>query len=123
MFGGQKFTDNGDGTITDAVGLQWEKQASGGQSGWYSADSHCTQLTLAGHSDWRLPAISELESIVDTKYSPTIDPVFFQYTLAEAYWSSTSESTDGAWGVDFKTGNTKIFIKISGPYVRCVREP
>lgn len=44
----------------------------------------------AGHKDWRIPNIKELQSIVDYGRSiPAIDPTFGP-TLAADYWSSTS---------------------------------
>ncbi|MBP8284334.1 MAG: DUF1566 domain-containing protein, partial [Chromatiaceae bacterium] len=73
-----RFTDNGDGTVTDrATGLQWQR-CSEGQT-WSSgtctgtATGHTWQVALqlaeaasyAGQSDWRLPNINELASIVE----------------------------------------------------------
>ena len=68
------FRDNGDQTVTDdATGLMWQK-ANGEESAgdyqfdWPSALTYCEGLALAGHEDWRLPDVKELQSIVD--YDP-----------------------------------------------------
>ncbi|MGB2824114.1 MAG: DUF1566 domain-containing protein, partial [Phycisphaerae bacterium] len=91
-YGKNDFHDNGDGTITDrATGLTWMQVDSGhlkaGRNGdggltWPQALEWAETLTCAGHSDWRLPSVKELQSIVDYTRSPdttksaAIDPVF-----------------------------------------------
>jgi len=64
-----RFTDNQDGTITDAVtGLMWQK-AENERMDWYSALKACKEMQLAGHNDWRLPNLKELNSILNLDYS------------------------------------------------------
>ena len=102
------FTDNGDGTVTDTdTGLLWQ-QTTGGSMAWEAALTYCESLTLAGHTDWRLPNRKELRSIVDyTKYSPAIDTAYFPDTLSSDYWSSTTyaDYSDYVWYVLFNHGN------------------
>jgi hypothetical protein len=66
--GGQtsnSFIDNGDGTVTDtSTGLMWEQNGSTIGT-WQDAFSYCETLSFAGHNDWRLPDINELQSCVD----------------------------------------------------------
>ena len=128
---GARFTDNGDGTITDnATGLMWAKDGNGagcfcgGQKNWADALSWAVGLTFAGKSDWRIPNIKELMSIVDySEYGPSIDETFFPNTQSYFYWSSTTDvdSTSNAWYVIFGGGNVGTTSKGNSRSVRCVR--
>lgn len=127
------FTDNGDGTITDnKTGLMWMQETaphphlSGSlhQMNWKDALSYCENLEYAGYSDWRLPNIKELDSIVDNStYNPAIDTNFFPDTMSLYYWSSTTSShyTGNAWLVDFYSGFGSNSGKSNTYYVRAVR--
>ncbi len=72
---------------------------------WCGSLAYCEDLSFAGHDDWRLPNVRELQSIVDYgRHGPAIDPVFG--ALSSRYWSSTSRAASpaGAWLVDFDDG-------------------
>ena len=118
-YGRNQFQDNGDGTITDhATGLTWLKFDSGhlkaaekkdGRLNWEQALRWAEDLEYAGYSDWRLPNIKELQSIVDYTRSPdttqsaAIDPIFSVTPIRDAlgkvnypfYWSSTTHKRMG----------------------------
>jgi hypothetical protein len=119
------FTDNGDGTITDnKTGLMWMKETADNTMTWKDAFSYCENLDYAGYSDWRLPNIKELGSIVDySAYNPAIDTNFFPDTMSSYYWSSTtgSNDTDNAWLVYFYNGDDCDYYKSNTYYVRAVR--
>jgi len=54
------------GVWTDpATGLMWTKKDNGSDVGWQQAVDYCRNLQSAGHSDWHLPGIEELQSIYD----------------------------------------------------------
>jgi len=53
-----------DTCIDTASGLEWEKTADADLLDWADARSHCDGLDLAGQTDWRLPTISELRSLI-----------------------------------------------------------
>ena len=106
-YGLNNFTDNGDSTITDnATDLMWTQNDSKLGMNWEDALSYTENLEYAGYSDWRLPDVKELQSIVDYTRSPgttgsaAIDPLFncTQITneAGEAdypfYWTSTTHS-------------------------------
>ena len=141
------FKDNGDGTVySNETGLTWQlytadvnddgKPSAQDKAPWSKALSYCEDLNFAGYSDWRLPNIRELLSIVDHKqYDPTIDPIFkafnefSEWLLSSPYWSSTTcmNDNDGAydegdaWNVFFSDGNDYWADKKEGNFVRCVR--
>jgi hypothetical protein len=83
---------------------------------------------LGGHSDWRLPLLSELQTIVDTSAtgcgtgSPCINSAF-GLTVPSDYWSaSTFASSPGvAWDVFFLNGFSGFVSKAGNLYVRAVR--
>jgi len=131
-YGVNIFVNNNDGTITNnATGLMWQQVDSGSGLDWENALAYAANSTLAGHDDWRLPNIKELQSIVDYTHSPSasdeanlgpaIDTDFFQITALPSgttnystdygyFWSSTSayfgtESPEYyyAWYVAFGT--------------------
>jgi hypothetical protein len=118
------FTDNSDGTVTDShTGLMWQ-QGEAGSMNWESAITYCEGTSLAEYTDWRLPNIKELRSIVDDSlYDPSIDTNYFPNAYASYYWSSTTDVSDTptAWIVDFNDGCVSSYNKSNGYYVRCVR--
>ncbi len=82
-YGKNRFTDNGDGTITDsATGLMWQQSDNGNGLNWEDSLKYAENSELAGFDDWRLPNAKELQSIIDysrsvqTTDSAAIDPIF-----------------------------------------------
>ena len=115
-YGKNNYIDNRDNTITDkATGLMWMKLDSGhlkagekkdGSLNWQQALEWAENLVFAGYSDWRLPNVKELQSIVDYSRSPAttksaaIDPVFKATVIVDEggkknypfYWSGTTHA-------------------------------
>jgi len=93
IYGVNNFQDNGDSTVTDlATNLMWQKGDDGTGRDWENAMCYFENLTLAGHSDWRLPDLKELQSIVDyDKLTwPAIDSVFEMSDPDSWYWAGTT---------------------------------
>ncbi len=60
------YRDNGDGTVTDLnTGLMWSKAVSPDKLSLKEAQRKAGRMTLGGHSDWRIPNIKELYSLID----------------------------------------------------------
>lgn len=135
-----RYTDHGDGTVTDNItGLMW-KQCAEGLSGagcksgivqyltWQGALQRAQGLTFAGNSDWRLPNIKELASLVEDRCMfPTININIFPSVLSGEYWSSSPDTMHSynAWVVNFYTGdvnNDYLRNREVGKAVRLVRE-
>jgi hypothetical protein len=82
-YGKNKFVNNNNGTITDqATGLMWMQNDNGSAILWENALSNAENFSYAGYSDWRLPDVKELHSLIDYSRSPSttnsaaIDPLF-----------------------------------------------
>jgi len=159
-----RFLDNGDGTVTDnRTGRVWEKKVAGSGclhcvndvyswsgdltpdgtvfTAFLGALNACTSGDavhisggFAGHCDWRLPTILELESLAEdlpgcgfVSGAPCIDPMLGPTAVpgpfSPGYWSSTTELElpGQVWTMDFVNG-ARIANKsaFAGP-VRAVR--
>lgn len=44
-------------------GLEWTVESNGENIKWPEAVEYCEDLELAGHSNWRLPSLDELEAL------------------------------------------------------------
>jgi len=155
----RSFTDNGDGTITDTTtGLMWEKKSDDDsihdKDNTYTWGMALSPYTMngtivttflaalnggggfAGHTDWRIPNLNELESIRSLQ---NVNPAaYFAFntgcvascpvtscscTKSSNYWSSTTyqNSPAGAWFVHFVDGYLFVSTKSATHYVRAVR--
>ena len=133
-----RFQDNGDATVTDqSTGLMWARCPEG-LSGSACADGTAFPFTweaalirardsgLAGYTDWRLPNIKELSSIVEERCAvPAINLAVFPNTPASEFWSASPSAawSDYAWYVSFYDGYAYDdgYGRSSNDHVRLVR--
>ncbi|MGL0931105.1 DUF1566 domain-containing protein [Vibrio vulnificus] len=158
-----RYRDNGNGTITDSktnltwmrcsLGQQWTGTTCAGvamEMNWNDALRTAMSFSYAGHSDWRVPTVDELDTLVycskgrkpsarpngklvsDTDglclgeyyQRPTINIRAFPNMPANSYWSSSpnADYSSNAWGVYFGNGLVDYGYKYDyGLHVRLVR--
>ncbi len=132
------YTNNGNGTITDlGTGLMWVQARGTNQVSWAEALSYATTCRVGGYSDWRMPTIKELYSLVQfigadgigftstTGYIPFIDTNNFGFAYggnstnvgdrvidaqdwsATPYVSTTMNGDATIFGYNFTDGRLK----------------
>jgi len=142
-----KYINNGNGTITDMVtGLMWQQTPDRNGDGTINSSDKVTytqavagasSCKTGGHTDWRLPTIKELYSLImfsgldpnveatsSAGLTPFIDTTYFKFGYGDVaagdriidgnFVSSTKvvsktcgESVDAVFGVNFADGRIK----------------
>ncbi|MGQ1947483.1 Lcl C-terminal domain-containing protein [Geofilum sp. OHC36d9] len=128
------FRDNNDGTVSDLnTGLMWQKTPDFERHNYYDAFDYVEDLEIGGYTDWRLPTIKELYSLLnsngslsdgDTESSqPYLYDEYFDFeydknmSFAGQYWSGTKyvkgglqdANIEGAFGFNFADGHIKAY--------------
>jgi hypothetical protein len=130
------YRDNDDGSISDLnTGLMWVK-ARGSKATWEEAVAGAAKCRVGGYTDWRMPTIKELYSLIDfaggfhitvTASTPYLDTRFFEFKYGEesqgerpidcqdwsatTYVSTTINGSPTAFGVNFADGRIKGYPK------------
>ena len=103
----------------------WQKSGSQNTLTYEKAQKYIEQLNregFAGYSDWRLPTISELMSLLEPQKQTNglyIDPIFD--ADQRWCWSADKRSSGSAWGVGFLDGLVYWNLLYDDYYVRGVR--
>lgn len=127
------YEDNGDETVTDLnTKLLWQKTPDFEKHAFYKSEAYCASLDLGGRSDWRLPTIKELYSLVDFRGEllmpeqgearPYLDADYLDFEYPNPpytgqYWSSTiyvkgpviNDFFEAAFGMNFADGHIKAY--------------
>ena len=125
---------------------EWQRCDDGRMYNYEDSVSYCNELVLDGHSDWRMPDLTELKSLVvctngcpvplknpqsDPYYcgddscpgayeTPTIDGAF--QCDNSAFWTSTFAYAGRMWTIWFGDGGMAETHPESIAFVRCVRD-
>jgi hypothetical protein len=82
---------------------------------WYTALAYANNLNLCGYTDWRLPNIIELKSVVNSEAANKSTYLNAQgFTVyGNPYWSSTTQAAypANAWFLDLGYGNVTTAAK------------
>lgn len=136
-----RFIDNQNGTVTDGVtGLSWMRcpvgQTWSGEAcdgavatfDWQQALVEADGADFAGFTDWRLPNIKELSSIVEQRCGqPAQNATLFPAAAGgHVFWTASPYAGDignasYAWTVDFRNGVDIIRTRSDPLSVRLVR--
>jgi hypothetical protein len=132
-----RYQDNGDGTVSDLVtGLMWQ-QDPGEKMTYSQAAAGAEDFSLAGYTDWRLPTIKELYSLIrfdgtdasrcadegTCEAVPFIDTIYFRFAygstaagerIIDSQWATGTLYTGtvfgnqkAMFGVNFADGRIK----------------
>lgn len=142
------YTDNGDGTITDNVtGLMWQQGLFDSKYTYEEALEIAESSTLAGYSDWRLPTIKEIYSLMEFSGStglegiggvPYVDTNYFefrygdeynsseraidaQYATTTTYVSTVMNGQPGMFGLNLADGRIKCYPQTKDFEIKLVR--
>ena len=127
------YTNNGAEVKDSVTGLIWKRCLEGMNWSGTACTGEALQLdraTALSHakdqSDWRLPSVEELESILEEPPKPaTIDATAFPNTQKGWHWSSSrvvyDTNSEFGWAVFFGAGYVGDMRRHEGTYVRLVR--
>jgi len=112
-------------TFDSGTSLLWQDNATVKKEifTFAEAQKHCKNLVIGDYSDFRLPTIYELQTIVDYKnHNPAILNGF-KSVASDDVWSSTPYAyrTDSYWTIDFKKGTTEPTSERYSKHIRCVQ--
>ncbi len=138
-----RFTDNGDGTVTDtrtqvmwmrcSLGQHWTGSTCEGAPAampWQAAqDAAVAQNKRGGyakHDDWRVPRIPQLANIAEVQCAnPRTNLTVFPTTPAAAYWTASTRpgkgNEDQAFILSFGPEGTGGDAKSEAHFVRLMR--
>ncbi len=118
-----RLTVDGDTVYDSETKLTWQRTVSTRSYTRAAAMSYCRDLARTDESSWRVPAKTELESLLRPGAGPTIDRVAFpQEQTDRSFWTSTPWVSGGnAWLIGFDVGHGYPGDQWSPYWVRCVR--
>ncbi len=120
---------NNNAVLDKDTNLIWELSPTPTRLTWNEARAACVTRATGGHKGWRLPAPTEMRSLVGPAVDspiPNIPPGHpFLNIQPTSYWTVVPEANQPSYAryVDAFLGNVLSFIKIYTYPVWCVRGP
>jgi hypothetical protein len=118
-----EFTRTLNGVVKDfSTNLLWQDNEVYNSISIEDSISYCQNLNLDNITDWRVPNINELKSILDNSLTPLNISDVFENTSNAFYYSSTHNAVDNTkyWLVGFENDGTEGNRSASNYKTRCV---
>lgn len=128
------FEVKNDVVIDYTTELMWQKSSSPNKMTYQDAQAYIIKLNqerIGGHSDWRLPTVNELLSLMTQNSQFTDKGVYISLifdktqrnfdTTQLCFWSADKSSSTSAWHVSFGRVDVRYDIFDFKYYVRAVR--
>lgn len=140
------YVDNDDGTVTDlTTGLMWQQNLPDSKYTFEECVIYASNSSLAGYSDWRLPTIKELYSLIlysgrtgidESSSVPYLNTDYFdfrfgsifgerfidaQYATSTIYKGTTMNGNETMFGVNFVDGRIKGYPTFKEFEIKLVR--
>ena len=104
-----RFSVSGSCVTDNLTGLMWYRYGYFADT-WQNAVDLINNFSMCGYSDWRLPNIRELKTLINHQQSNSanwLKSQGFEYVSGGYYWSSSSyiHDTGSAWCVQMTDGS------------------
>lgn len=89
---------------------------------FYGAWEYCQDMTLAGHSDWRVITKEEGKELLELSRRELRVKHAFRNVKEEIYWTSTQDRYGQSWYVDFDLGRYSTKKETYKYRTLCIRD-
>jgi hypothetical protein len=113
------------GIVTDTTyKVMWQDNFEIIQDDNPLAQTYCDSLVLNGYTDWQLPTIMQLQTLIDTANEKVVLEKAFEYFEKGKYWSSTDFAQDlnKYWYLNISNGEINFEDASESNFIRCVRD-
>ena len=77
--------------VVERMRKNYEKSLACFDTSGDTAESYCSELTLGGFTDWRLPMYVELVSLTNhARIDPALDAIFVNIAISSPFWNHAS---------------------------------
>lgn len=110
----------------DKTGLVWQdnNDVATVTKNYHDAKAYCSNLTLDGFNDWRLPTLKEYYTIIDMTQDRPALKNGFEVRIEKRFWTVTpfaGNPEKEAWFISSSYGEAEPYRHDRAYHVRCVR--
>jgi hypothetical protein len=115
-----------DVVLDTTTNLLWQDSAINGDASvtFKEASNYCKFLKIKEYQNFRLPTLSELQTIVDYKHSDPAILKGFKNISSTSYWTTTpyADADDEVWTINFEKGSRATKAIYYDRHFRCVQQ-